>query len=241
MAPLVARTLDGAPGKLGVILLTPENGERVEALATAMQSIGRLLVLDPDGLALATAALGRPLDVPYGVYVPSTMARQFAQDDAGLALNIPRVATDSMPVRVTAAEIAADTGRFLLRLDWPHIADLLDLVPRGAGGVLFHGQWRAPGTIRSCMAATGVVGPSTEPAVCPRGQQRSRHSRGPDGYRPSERRAVCDVSALPASRTTGDWRQPIDPAHAWQDLRSGSPYQCLTLHRRRRRCHVPCR
>ena len=67
--------LSRAPTKLGLILLTPEHGARVEALATAMAELGRLLVLDADGLAFATAALGRPLAAPHAVYVPGALAR----------------------------------------------------------------------------------------------------------------------------------------------------------------------
>jgi ribonuclease J len=138
VAPLVAQTLREARDAIGVILLTPENGERVEALARAMQDIGRLLVLDVHGLVLATAALGRGLAVPHAVYVPSGLARRFEQQEDDVALTRLRAAIAAAPAQVTSRDIAADPGHFLLRLDWPYLADLLDVVPPGAGGVAIH-------------------------------------------------------------------------------------------------------
>ncbi len=138
VAPLVARKLAEARHALGIIVLMPDNGERVEALALAVQAAGRLLVLDAHGLAFAVAALGRPLATPHAVYVPSGLARLLDRqgDDTGLAWLSAVVA--AAPARLTARDVAADPGRFLLRLDWPYFADLLDLLPQGAQGVLFH-------------------------------------------------------------------------------------------------------
>jgi ribonuclease J len=138
VAPSLAETLTSARDALGVILLTPENGERVEALARAVQQAGRLLVLDADGLALATAAIGAPPPMPHAVYIPSTLAALLERRGDDGALAVLREAIDAAPARVSAGDIAADPGRFLLRLDWPHLADLLDLLPDGTGGMLFH-------------------------------------------------------------------------------------------------------
>jgi ribonuclease J len=137
VAPLVADTLRGVPDQLGVIVLTPEHGARVEALAAAMASIGRLLVLDPDGLAFATAALGRPLAAPAAVYVPRALERQLEQELGATATRLREVIA-AAPGQVTAQDIAANPGSILLRLDWPYFADLLDLVQPERGGVVFH-------------------------------------------------------------------------------------------------------
>jgi hypothetical protein len=118
VAPLVAEMLRGAPDQLGVIVLTPEHGARVEALAAAMASIGRLLVLDPDGLAFATAALGRALAVPVAVYVPRGLAHRLEQS-SGPGDRLVRDIVAAAPGQVTAHDIAANPGNFLLRLDWP--------------------------------------------------------------------------------------------------------------------------
>lgn len=128
--------LSRAPTKLGLILLTPEHGARVEALAGAMAEIGRLLVLDADGLAFATAALGRPLAAPHAVYVPAALERARQRGEA-LPAALER-AIDAAPRVVTAGEIAREPGAFLLRLAWEDFVDLLELVPDGVGGVLLH-------------------------------------------------------------------------------------------------------
>jgi ribonuclease J len=137
VAPLVADTLRAAPDQLGVILLTPEHGARVEALAAAMQAIGRVLVLDPDGLAFATAALGRPLAAPVAVYVPRAVGHGLEQEPGRAAAARLRATIDAAPAQVTVGDIAAHPGAFLLRLDWPSFADLLDLAPHGRS-IVFH-------------------------------------------------------------------------------------------------------
>ncbi len=133
---LAAEALAGAPGMLGIILLTPENGERVESLAQVAHGLGRLLVLDPEGVALTIAALGRPLAAPYAVYVPTTLAAGLDGDIDDRTTALLRAATAGAPAQLSAADIAADPGRFLVRLNWPDFADLLDMSP--AGGVVLH-------------------------------------------------------------------------------------------------------
>jgi ribonuclease J len=134
VAPDTVRALREIPGKLGVILLTPENGERIEALAGAVSEAGRLLVLDLEGLTFATAALGRPIAAPHAVYVPS---------DTALALESGREIAPSLsealsaaPQVMSACEMAADPGAFLLRLGFERFADLVDLLPAVQGGIV---------------------------------------------------------------------------------------------------------
>ncbi len=128
-----AAALSQAPGRLGLILLTPENGERVEALAAALDAIGRVLVLDAAGLAFAHAALGRPIGAPHAVYIPSGPARKREQGE--MLPETLRQAIDLAPRCVTAADLAREPGRFLLRLEWRHFADLLEVLPI-PGGIL---------------------------------------------------------------------------------------------------------
>lgn len=135
VVPETCRVLQEAPHGLGIILLTPENGERVEALAQALTSIGRLLVLDAHGLAFATAALGRPIAASHALYVPAALERSLQENDATVAPSLA-AAVAAAPRRVTAAEIAANPAAFLLRLAFESFADLPDLLTRGQGGVL---------------------------------------------------------------------------------------------------------
>jgi ribonuclease J len=116
VALAVSAALETVSGRLGVILLTPENGERVEAIAAAVAGQGRTLVLEPEGLAFAEAALGRPLEAPYAVYRAETQDRR--------------------PSTVGTADIAAFPGRYLLQLDFTHFAGLLDIIGPGGGGVI---------------------------------------------------------------------------------------------------------
>ena len=134
VAPAVAAALLQAPGQLGILLLTPENGERVEALARAMTAIGRTLVLDPDALAFAVAALGRPMAERFAVYLPGPLAAARARGET-LPASI-KGAIAAAPRLLTAQEIAANPDQFLLRLNFGDFADLIDLLPR-RGGVLF--------------------------------------------------------------------------------------------------------
>lgn len=129
VAPCVAAALAGFPNRLGVLLITPENGERVEALARTATNAGRLLVLDLDSLAFALAALGRPLEAPYAGYVPSGLIST-SERGASLPPTLD-AALKGAPHVVSAAEIAADPGAFLLRLSFGYFADLLDLNPFG--------------------------------------------------------------------------------------------------------------
>jgi ribonuclease J len=129
VAPCVVGALAGFQNRLGVLLITPENGERVEALAHAAAGAGRLLVLDLDSLAFAVAALGRPLEAPYAVYMPSGVAPAIERG-ASLPAMLD-AALKAAPRVVSAAEIAADPGAFLLRLSFGYFADLLDLNPLG--------------------------------------------------------------------------------------------------------------
>lgn len=137
--PIVERVEDDVPitvaeairahhDRLGLILLTPENGERVEAIAGAVADMGRLFVLDVEGLAFATAALGRPLAMPHGVYVPSTLQ--------GNLTPTLRAAIEAAPTVVRAEDLVAGPHRFLLRLSFHHFADLLEILPSRQGGVL---------------------------------------------------------------------------------------------------------
>ncbi|HVA92850.1 MAG TPA: MBL fold metallo-hydrolase [Chloroflexota bacterium] len=134
VAPAVAEALLQAPDQLGIILLTPENGERVETLARAMAAIGRTLVLDPDALAFVVAALGRPIAGEFAVYLPGPLAAARARGEA-LPASIER-AIAAAPRLLTAQEIAANPDRFLLRLNFADFADLIDLLPK-PGGLLF--------------------------------------------------------------------------------------------------------
>jgi ribonuclease J len=134
VAPAVAEALLQAPDQLGVILLTPENGERVETLARAMTAIGRTLVLDPDALAFAAAALGRSIAEQFAVYLPGPLAAARARGE-GLPASI-EAAIAAAPRLLTTQEIAANPDQFLLRLNFGDFADLIDLLPR-PGGLLF--------------------------------------------------------------------------------------------------------
>ena len=138
------RTLLAAmPGRLGVILLTPENGERVEAIAAAMAASGRLLVLEPLVLAFAEAGLGRPLAPPHAIYAGAT---------SETALDGISFSEREQP-RLTAADIAASPGNYLLQLSFSHFAELLDIRPACRGGAIlscngpplgrFHPAWSA--------------------------------------------------------------------------------------------------
>jgi ribonuclease J len=120
------------PGKLGVALLTPENGERVERFARAAAEAGRLFILDLEGFTLARAALGRAIEAPHGVYVPG--------DIAGRRPLPPSLseALEAAPRVIQSREVAADPGGFLLRLEFASFADLLDLLPPKRGGVVIH-------------------------------------------------------------------------------------------------------
>lgn len=137
VAPEVVRRLTEIPGHLGVILLTPENGERVEALAHDVGSAGRLLVLDLEGVAMATAALGRPLAAPHAVYLPTATRCALQNDSAQSVPSRLHAALDEAGRVITTAEIAAAPGDFLLRLDFTHFADLLDLQGGRRGGMIF--------------------------------------------------------------------------------------------------------
>jgi ribonuclease J len=96
----VERILRDTPG-LGVNLLTPENGERLQEVACAAERAGRLFVADPDSLAFAEAALGHPLNAPHALYNETLVA-----------------------------EISAHPGDFLLALPFERFAELLALNPR---------------------------------------------------------------------------------------------------------------
>lgn len=134
VAPAMLRALREAPGALGVILLTPENGERVEALAQAACAAGRLLLLDPEGWALVSAALGRPPAPPLGVYISTSMARALDTEDA--LAPVLKEAVAAAPRLVRPAEVAADPASFLLRVTFEDFADLLELLPGERDGVL---------------------------------------------------------------------------------------------------------
>lgn len=134
VAPAVARALLEHAGGLGIILLTPENGERVEAIAGAAAEVGRRFVVDLAGLAFVLAALGRPPSTPYSLYVPPDLESILALEES-----LPhsfRSALEAALDRVTTAEIAAQPGRYLLLLPFPRFADLLDLGQNECGGVV---------------------------------------------------------------------------------------------------------
>jgi ribonuclease J len=125
VAPRVKQILESTTG-LGIITLTPENGERVENIVRAAPDTGRQLVLTADALAFTLAALGRLPDTPVAVYLPD-----------GEPAPVPPVvqqALEAAPRIVTPREIAASPGSYLLRLPLERFADLLDLNP--GGGVL---------------------------------------------------------------------------------------------------------
>lgn len=128
VATCVTAALEGAQGRLGVLLITPENGERVEELARVAVAAGRLLVLDLDSLAFAVAAFGRPLEVPHAVYLPSGAAGAI---ERGVPLPPTLNSALKLAPSIAAREIAADPGAFLLRLSFGYFADLLDLNPHG--------------------------------------------------------------------------------------------------------------
>ncbi|MGH2448236.1 MAG: MBL fold metallo-hydrolase [Chloroflexota bacterium] len=129
VVPLTVEALENVPGRLGVVLLTPENAERVEDMAAAVSAVGRLLVLDVEALAFVTAALGRPMLAPHAAYVPSTVPESSLPESY-------RSAIASAPEVLSANRIAADPGSYLLRLAFDRFADLLDLSPQG--GVVVH-------------------------------------------------------------------------------------------------------
>jgi ribonuclease J len=122
VAPRVAEILRSTPG-LGIITLTPENGERVEDVALAVSDVGRTLVLTPDALAFTVAALGRMPNAPISVYLSEGEA---IPEEGSI-----RDALESAPSRVTPVQIAASPGSYLLRLPLERFADLLDLNPQG--------------------------------------------------------------------------------------------------------------
>lgn len=121
VAPRVEQILETTAG-LGIITLTPENGERVENVARSAAAAGRLLVLTADAVAFATAALGRLPDAPFGVY----RADGESEPDTTSA----RQAMGPAPRTVAPAEIAASPGSYLIRLPLERFADLLQLNPR---------------------------------------------------------------------------------------------------------------
>lgn len=131
IGPHAVAALGAARGDLAVVLLTPENGERVETFARAAAATGRLFAIDAAGLALANAALGRPLQAPYAVYLHT-------QSTLATLPNSVRAAVAEAPQVVTAHDIAHQRGSFLLRLPFNSFADLLDLVPTQGGGLLIH-------------------------------------------------------------------------------------------------------
>lgn len=134
VAPAVAAILRQYPSGLGLILLTPEHGERVEEVARAAAAVDRLFVIDLEGLAFATAALGRPLAVPHGVYLPSWTRRA---QEAGESLPPSlQSALDRTPRFVAPEELRARPEAYLLRLAFERFADLLDIVVPGTGGVI---------------------------------------------------------------------------------------------------------
>jgi ribonuclease J len=125
VAPRVTQILDSTAG-LGIITLTPENGERVENVARAAAASGRLLLLTADALAFATAALGRLPDASVALY-----RSDGEPEPKGASL---QQAIDSAPRTVTRSEVADSPGSYLIRLPLERFADLLELNP--AGGVI---------------------------------------------------------------------------------------------------------
>jgi ribonuclease J len=134
VVPDIMHEVADVPGRLAVILLSPDNGERVEMLARAAHDAGRLLALDPEGLAYVLAALGRPLAAPHAVYIPAETA--LAMEDGWEPPAMVRAAIAGAPRIVPLGEIAAAPGRYLLRLPFERFADLIEMVPRGGGGLL---------------------------------------------------------------------------------------------------------
>lgn len=135
VAPDIVGALAAAVGRLGVVLLTPENGERVEAVAAAVHAAGRLLVLDVESAALATAALGHAPVSPHAVYVP-TAYRDVLERGAGLTPALAAALAGAERL-VAREDMTSDPGAFLLQLSFQHFADLLDLAPGCAGGLIF--------------------------------------------------------------------------------------------------------
>lgn len=134
VAPDIVRVLKTVSGRLAIVLLTPENGERVEALAATCADAGRLLVLDVESAALATAALGHAPLSPHAVYVP-TAYRDMRERVTELTPVLAAALTQAEQV-VTTDILASDPGSFLLQLPFPHFADLLDLLSACAGGLI---------------------------------------------------------------------------------------------------------
>jgi ribonuclease J len=177
VAPAVAGALEAVPDRLGIILLTPENGERVESIAAAAAAGGRLLVLEPTALAFATAALGRPLRAPHAIYIGPAppMPLEPAQPESGLANQGEE--HSSAERAVAPADIARDPGRYLLQLSLEHFAGLLDIIGPGGGGVILacngpplgpydpawaHLEWWAA-TLGCQIADTGSTGHASPP------------------------------------------------------------------------------
>lgn len=133
VAPRVEQILKSTAG-LGIITLTPENGERVENVARAAAAAGRLLLLTPDALAFASAALGRAPDAPFAVYCPES-----GPDGPSI-----RAVMESATHIVTPAEIAASPGSYLIRLPLEHFADLLQLNPQGGVVITSNGPPLGP-------------------------------------------------------------------------------------------------
>lgn len=124
VAPDIMQALERVPDRLGVVLLTPENGERVEALARAADRGGRLVAMDWATLALTVAALGEPPAAPFALYVPDTYETAEEPGASGARCI------------VSAADIAADPGGFVLCIRFERFADLVDMVPAGGGGMI---------------------------------------------------------------------------------------------------------
>jgi ribonuclease J len=122
VAPAAAAIMERYAKRPATVLLTPENGERVEALARAAADAERLLLLTPEEHATVEAALGRPIAEPFGIYAEPSMAREETRDNR----------------LVDRTEVAADPGAYLVALPFPRFADFLDIVRPEQGGVVMH-------------------------------------------------------------------------------------------------------
>lgn len=133
VAPEIARGLRAIPDRLGIVLLTPENGERVEALASAASTAERMLVMDPRSLAFTVAALGRPMNAPHAIYAGSTSD---THEDASVVEGRVSGGT-TQTLRVSTADLARAPGQYLLELPFGRFAELLDIRNACDGGAVF--------------------------------------------------------------------------------------------------------
>lgn len=131
VAPQIKRILSETKG-LAVMLLMPDNAERLEAITRAVAESGRMMVIDADGLLYGYSALGRPIDAPHKLFLPNDdLEDEFLRDRLMLKFN-------SLPEIVTAEEIGAHPAEYALRLEFRKLSHLQNILPGQHEGVLIH-------------------------------------------------------------------------------------------------------